>query len=134
VGAAGWRRGGRRGADAGGGGRRGRPAGTVSLALIATAAAGCSTPSWMPLIGKSKPAPRAQAAAAPAVTPPAAPPAPGRLGASGQRLPDSQSVMDRVICVVNNDAITLYELDEAEAHYLYETKQEGMADDARPQL
>ena len=43
--------------------------------------------------------------------------------------------MDRVICVVNNDAITLYELDEAEAHYLYETKQqERMSDEARQQL
>src|SRR5215471_1774082 len=96
-------------AASGGAGRRGRTARTVYLVLIA-------------------------AAAAPAVTPPAAPPAPGRLGASGQRLPDSQSVMDRVICVVNNDAITLYELDEAEAHYLYETKQESMSDDARRQL
>ena len=43
--------------------------------------------------------------------------------------------MDRVICVVNNDAITLYELDEAEAHYLYETKQqEQMSDEARREL
>jgi len=31
--------------------------------------------------------------------------------------------MDRVICVVNSDAVTLYELDEAEAYYLYENKQ-----------
>ena len=96
--------------------------------LLAAGLAGCSIPSWMPLIGKDKPKP--PAAAAPAAAPP--PPRPGP--AAAQRLPDSQAVMDRVICVVNNDAITLYELDEAEAHYLYETKQERMSDEARQQL
>lgn len=92
--------------------------------LLAAALGGCSTPSWVPLIGKDK-------------SPPAAvdqPPAPGRLAASAQRLPDSESVMDRVICVVNNDAITLYELDEAEAHYIYETKNVSMTQDERQQL
>ena len=68
-----------------------------------------------------------QAAPPPAVAAPPAPPP--RLTAAAQRLPDSQAVMDRVICVVNNDAITLYELDEAEAHYLYETKQTSISDD-----
>jgi peptidyl-prolyl cis-trans isomerase SurA len=33
-------------------------------------------------------------------------------------------VVDRVICVVNSDAVTLYELDEAEAYTLYEAKQQ----------
>jgi peptidyl-prolyl cis-trans isomerase SurA len=32
--------------------------------------------------------------------------------------------VDRVICVVNSDAVTLYELDEAEAYTLYEAKQQ----------
>ena len=88
-------------------------------------------PSWIPLIGKDKPAPPAPVpvpAAAPSPRPPSA------LAASGERLPDSQAVIDRVICVVNNDAITLYELDEAEAHYLYETKQTTMSDEARREL
>ena len=40
-------------------------------------------------------------------------------------------MLDRVICVVNNDAITLFELDEAEAYYLYETKEARPARDAR---
>jgi peptidyl-prolyl cis-trans isomerase SurA len=101
--------------------------------LLAAWLAGCSIPTWMPLIGKDKPKPAAVAAApvaAAAAVPAAAAPPP-----SAQRLPDSQAVMDRVICVVNNDAITLYELDEAEAHYLYETKQqERMSDEARQQL
>jgi peptidyl-prolyl cis-trans isomerase SurA len=80
----------------------------------------------MPLIGKDKPTPP------PAVAAPSPPPP--RLATPAQRLPDSQAVMDRVICVVNNDAITLYELDEAEAHYLYETKQASMTDEERQQL
>jgi len=89
-------------------------------------------PSWVPLIGKDKPAPPAPVAV-PAAAPPSPPP-PSLLAASGERLPDSQAVIDRVICVVNNDAITLYELDEAEAHYLYETKQSTISDEARRTL
>jgi len=94
--------------------------------------AGCSIPTWMPLIVKDKPKPAAAAAAPVAAT--AAVPAAAAAPPSAQRLPDSQAVMDRVICVVNNDAITLYELDEAEAHFLYETKPERMTDEARQQL
>jgi len=103
--------------------------------LLAAGLAGCSIPSWMPLVGKDKPkAPAATAAVA--APPPAAAPTPAAAEpVAAQRLPDSQAVMDRVICVVNNDAITLYELDEAEAHYLYEMKQqERMSDEARQQL
>lgn len=97
----------------------------LSVAVLALAAcvSGCSIPAWMPFIGKEKPPTPAATTAAPSF-PPATP----------QRLPDSQAVMDRVICVVNNDAITLYELDEAEAHYLYESKQTSMTEEARQQL
>jgi peptidyl-prolyl cis-trans isomerase SurA len=98
--------------------------------LLAAGLAGCSIPAWMPLLGKDKP--KAPAAAA---VPAAPAPPPAAAAPSGpERLPDSQAVMDRVICVVNNDAITLYELDEAEVHYLYEAKQERMTDEARQQL
>jgi peptidyl-prolyl cis-trans isomerase SurA len=101
----------------------------IAVALIA-GLSGCSIPSWMPLIGKEKPRPASRVVepAAPAPAPAAAPAAPA------DRLADSQAVMDRVICVVNNDAITLYELDEAEAHYVYETKQTGMSEAQRRQL
>jgi peptidyl-prolyl cis-trans isomerase SurA len=101
--------------------------------LLAAGLAGCSIPSWMPMIGKDKPKPPAAAAVA-APTPAAPTPAAAAEPAAAQRLADSQAVMDRVICVVNNDAITLYELDEAEAHYLYESKQERMTDEARREL
>jgi peptidyl-prolyl cis-trans isomerase SurA len=39
-----------------------------------------------------------------------------------------------VICVINNDAITLFELDEAEAYYLYETKEVAPIGEARTAL
>jgi peptidyl-prolyl cis-trans isomerase SurA len=89
----------------------------LALAVtIALALSGCSIPSWMPLVGKAK-------------APEPAPPPPPR---SESRAPilsrpvvptDSESVVDRVICVVNSDAVTLYELEEAEAYTIYESKQ-----------
>jgi peptidyl-prolyl cis-trans isomerase SurA len=101
----------------------------IAIALSA-ALPGCSIPSWMPLIGKEKPPPTSRVEAPP---PPAPEPERGPAAAPG-RPTDSVEVMDRVICVVNNDAITLYELDEAEVHYVYETKQTGMTEAQRRQL
>jgi peptidyl-prolyl cis-trans isomerase SurA len=89
----------------------------VLAAAIALALSGCSVPTWMPLVGKAK---------APEPTPPAPPPSEFRAPILSRPAPptDSESVVDRVICVVNSDAVTLYELDEAEAYTLYETKQQ----------
>lgn len=85
-------------------------------ALVALALSGCSAPSWMPLVGKAK-----------TPEPPPSPPPPHEVRApilSRPALPsDEESVVDRVVCVVNSDAVTLYELEEAEAYYVYETKQ-----------
>jgi peptidyl-prolyl cis-trans isomerase SurA len=83
--------------------------------LLALALAGCSVPQWMPLIGdkpvKDEP-------------PKAAPPTsavPVRLSSNDQRTtPPDERVTDRVLAVVNNDAITLSELQEAIAIYKYE--------------
>ncbi len=105
-----------------------RLAGPCLALALAWCFGGCSIPSWVPLIGKDK------GAAPPPLAAPPPPPAPGRLAANSQRLPDSQAVIDRVVCVVNNDAITLYELDEAEAHHLYESKQASITDEARQEL
>ena len=103
---------------------------TALLVALVMSASGCSIPSWVPLVGSPKPAtakrpaaPTAAPAAAPAA-PAAAAPAASAAAAGDKRLPDADDVMDRVICVVNNDAITMYELDEAEAHYLYENKEQ----------
>jgi peptidyl-prolyl cis-trans isomerase SurA len=94
--------------------------------LLTVAATGCSVPSWMPLAGKPKkpeviPPPPTRESRAPILSRPALP-------------SDSESVVDRVICVINSDAVTLYELDEAEAFYLYENKMQPPPDDERTAL
>jgi peptidyl-prolyl cis-trans isomerase SurA len=110
---------------------------TVLATVLALAMTGCSVPTWVPLLGKEKPAPaKPQVAAAPAPAPPApTPSSPADLLLAGRaRLPESDDVMDRVICVVNNDAITMYELAEAEAQYVQESKEPPPAGDARKAL
>ena len=98
------------------------------LLLLAPLLTACSIPSWVPLVGKSPPpvaqtpTPAPKQATAPLISA-------GTPGAV-----DQEHVLDRVICVVNNDAITLFELDEAEAYYLYETKEARPAPDARVAL
>jgi peptidyl-prolyl cis-trans isomerase SurA len=96
------------------------------LALVA-ALAGCSIPSWVPLIGKSRP---------PAVVlpPPPAGAAKAPLLPAREQLADSEAVLDRVVCVVNNDAITLSELDEAEAYYYHENGESPREGEARREL
>jgi peptidyl-prolyl cis-trans isomerase SurA len=42
--------------------------------------------------------------------------------------------VDRVICVVNSDAITMFELEEGEAYSVYETKQAPSTDEERAAL
>ena len=93
--------------------------GVARLALaaaLALALASCSAPSWMPLVGKAKapeppePPPPPHEVRAPILSRPAAP-------------PDAEGVVDRVICVVNSDAVTLYELEEGEALVILESKQ-----------
>ena len=101
-----------------------RPAFAV---LLAVAAAGCSVPSWVPLAGKAKtPEP------APAPPPPMESRAP--ILSRPALPPDSEAVVDRVICVINSDAVTLYELDEAEAFYLYENKLQPPPEEERAAL
>jgi peptidyl-prolyl cis-trans isomerase SurA len=102
---------------------------------------GCAVPTWVPLIGSKKP-PAAPAAPAPDTAEKKPPPAPARKHAEdalptakAAPLPDASDVMDRVVCVVDNDAITLYELEEVEAQYLYENKEkEPPAAEARKAL
>jgi peptidyl-prolyl cis-trans isomerase SurA len=107
----------------------------VLAMALAVAVAGCSLPAWVPLIGSTKPAPgKASAGAAPSTETPDTRSTATLLAANSQRLPTGDDVMDRVICVVNNDAITLYELEEAEAHYFYENKEKPPDGEARQVL
>src|SRR5262249_43994276 len=87
-------------------------------ALLALALAGCSMPQWMPLVGEQqvvkdeppKPAPPTSAV-------------PVRLSSTGQKAaPPDDRVTDRVLAIVNNDAITLSEIQEAIAVYKYENR------------
>jgi peptidyl-prolyl cis-trans isomerase SurA len=109
---------------------RARRVGPVALLLLLLSAAvsGCSIPTWMPLIGKSKPPD--PAAEAPKPQPPASAP----ILTAREQFHSSDDVVDRVICVVNNDAITQYELDEAELYHLAETRERMSDGEARRAL
>jgi len=85
------------------------------VAFVTLALAGCSIPQWMPLIGE-KPTPDEPPKAAPATSA-----VPVRLSTAGTTAPDER-VTDRVLAIVNNDAITLSELQEALAVYRYENR------------
>src|SRR6185369_7450858 len=100
------------------------------IALLALATAGCSMaiPSWVPLLG-NKPKPNAEIAEPPKPAPAPAPPLSSR-----DHIEESPDVVDRVVCVVNNDAITQYELDEAELYYLAETRERMSDGEARKAL
>jgi parvulin-like peptidyl-prolyl isomerase len=80
------------------------PLGVIGLALIV---GGCAFPSWVPLVGKAN-----GPVAAPVAAKPSSPdmPMPGDVRV---RTPEhDDAVADRVVAVVNNDAITLSELQE----------------------
>jgi parvulin-like peptidyl-prolyl isomerase len=87
------------------------------VAFVTLALAGCSIPQWMPLIGE-KPTTDEPPTAAPATSA-----VPVRLSTAGTTAtaPDER-VTDRVLAIVNNDAITLSELQEALAVYRYENR------------
>jgi peptidyl-prolyl cis-trans isomerase SurA len=109
---------------------RGPRAAVVLLALLPLVAAGCSMaiPSWVPLFGRgTPPGPAAE-------TPKPGPPASAPILSSRDQLEAHPDVLDRVICVVNNDAITQYELDEAELYYLTETREQISDGEARKAL
>src|SRR6185295_9732312 len=102
-------------------------AAAVALLLLPFAVSGCSIPTWVPLLGKSK-------AAMPAEVPSAQRFTSAPILTSREQMEASPDVVDRVICVVNNDAITQYELDEAELYYLAETREHMSDGEARKAL
>jgi len=97
----------------------------VLLVLLPLLVSGCAMPSWMPLVGRSEP---------PAEIPKPPPSTPAPMVSSRDRLENTEDVLDRVVCVVNNDAITQYELDEAELYYLSETRETVPQGEARQAL
>ena len=96
---------------------------TLPALLIAVALAGCAMPSWMPFAGKKPKPPAVNARAAQTVVdrgPERARPAPV----------DDDSVTDRIVAVINNDAITLGELQESIAAWRRENRQRSSTTDA----
>jgi peptidyl-prolyl cis-trans isomerase SurA len=88
---------------------------------------GCATPSlptmpsWVPLVGKKAPPPPPPPAT-PATTPTPPSLSEERL-ARAREADQDQSIADRVVAVVNNDAITLAELQEQVVAYQHENRQ-----------
>ena len=99
----------------------------LALAALLLVMAGCSAPSWMPLAGKPK-------APAPIPAPPPHLESRAPILSRSARPTEADAVVDRVICVINSDAVTLYELDEAESYYLYENKMQPPPDEERVAL
>jgi peptidyl-prolyl cis-trans isomerase SurA len=99
----------------------------LRLAALALVLGGCAFPSWVPLVGKPKGPPPS----APVAAKPSSPdvPVPGDIRI---RLPgNDDGVTDRVVAVVNNDAITLSELQETIVAFRADGKQGrgGLSDD-----
>ena len=89
--------------------------------LCAVALAGCAIPGWVPFLGARKGgSPPVSAAKAPDAAPSAA-------AAPRPTLHADENIADRVVAVVNNDAITLGELLENIAAYRHENRQEAAA-------
>ena len=102
--------------------------GVVAVALLALALSGCALPGWVPLVGKKSEGPPPPRSVAPgsemlpapvvgqAVTKPA--------------VPDTdETIVDRIVAIVNNDAITLAELQESIVMFRQESRQQASLSD-----
>ena len=106
-----------------------RRAPLLPLVLLALALTGCALPGWVPFVGKKD----AKASAPPrrTVTPGSELlPAPV-VGEPVTKAvpPTAETIADRIVAVVNNDAITLAELQESIAMFRQENKQQVSASD-----
>ena len=95
--------------------------------LLALALAGCALPGWVPFIGKkdAPPAPRIVAPGSEALPAPVV----GETVTKPKTSETDDTVADRIVAVVNNDAITLAELQESIAVYRNENRQQASASD-----
>jgi len=95
-----------------------------ALLLVAVLAGGCAVPGWVPWLG-SKGGPSGPPVAVKPKSPDVIQPGDVRV----RTMTVDDSVADRVIAVVNNDAITLGELQETIVAYRQEARQRGAASD-----
>ena len=101
---------------------------TLALPALATLLAGCSMaiPSWVPWLGTKTPPPEATAAA-PANPNALESPRPGDIRT--RPVEENDEISDRIIAVVNNDAITMNELLESIVVYRTENRSGGPTDE-----
>jgi peptidyl-prolyl cis-trans isomerase SurA len=97
-------------------------AGIAAAGGLALLVGGCAAPSWVPWLGASKSGTPEVVSATPAPPPSLSTPA------TPLSAPDD-SITDRVIAVVNNDAITLGELQESIAVFRQENRQQTVSDE-----
>jgi peptidyl-prolyl cis-trans isomerase SurA len=95
-----------------------------ALLLLAAVGGGCAVPGWVPWLGTEAPPPGPPVAATPK-SPDIAQPGDVRV----RPMVVEDAVTDRVIAVVNNDAITLGELQETMIAYRHESRQRGSPSD-----
>jgi len=106
-----------------------RRAPLLPLVLLALVLTGCALPGWVPLVGKKD----AKASAPPrrTVTPGSELLPTPVVGEPVTKAvpPVAETIADRIVAVVNNDAITLAELQESIAMFRQENKQQVSASD-----
>ncbi len=100
--------------------------GLAGVLLLATVLAGCAAqswvPGWVPLVGKKQEGPPAARALSPgAELLPA--PAVGQTVTKPAPAETDEAVADRIVAIVNNDAITLAELQESVLMFRQENRQ-----------
>lgn len=91
-------------------------------ALVALLTAGCAIPTWVPILGKKGSDPQAAR-----MRPPAERPEGTSTPAAKTTSENDESIVDRVVAVVNNDAITLAELQERVAMFRHENRGKAVA-------
>jgi peptidyl-prolyl cis-trans isomerase SurA len=101
----------------------------LAVTLMSVLLGGCAMPGWVPFLGTPKPS-KTAAVAPPAAREPGSVSTPLRAGDVRMRAIDADDdVSDRVVAVVNNDAITLGELQESIVGYRQENRQRDSTTD-----
>jgi peptidyl-prolyl cis-trans isomerase SurA len=97
--------------------------------LLAFAVSGCALPGWVPLVGKKKearlPSVRAVAPGSEILPPPVV----GQAVTKPTASDTDETVADRIVAIVNNDAITLAELQESILMFRQESRQQASLSD-----
>src|SRR5215470_9575075 len=100
--------------------------GLLVVGVLAALTGGCAAPAWMPLIGQKQPdAKSAQMAEPPEPTVKL----PTLESGVKPSTTNDDNVSDRIVAVVNNDAITLNEVQESIILFRQENQQAGSVSD-----